>query len=141
MGQFLNLIAMFIFVTTLGFQRLFLTGVYGSFRALRAVDLVLHREDIVVMVVTSLTRMFEYALMLAFPILGTLILIQVTMGLLAKSAPQMNLLMLGFPVSILVAYSVLVVAVPMLMASFDRVLDRSFDDLIRMFTLLRGAER
>ncbi len=141
MGQFLNLIAMFIFVTTLGFQRLFLTGVYGSFRALRAVDLVLHREDIIVMVVTSLTRMFEYALMLAFPILGTLILIQVTMGLLAKSAPQMNLLMLGFPVSILVAYSVLVVAVPMLMTSFDRVLDRSFEDLIRMFTVLRGAER
>ena len=139
MGQFLNLVAMLIFVTTLGFQRLFLTGVYGSFRALRAIDLVLQREDIVIMVVTSLSRMFEYALMLAFPILGTMILIQVTMGLLAKSAPQMNLLMLGFPASILVAFSILVVAVPLLMTQFDRILDMSFEELIRMFTLLRGS--
>ncbi len=140
MGQFLNLVAMFIFVSTLGFQRLFLTGVYGSFRALRAIDLVLQREDIVITVVTSLSRMFEYALMLAFPILGTMILIQVTMGLLAKSAPQMNLLMLGFPASILVAFSILVVAIPMLMSSFDRILDMSFEELIRVFTLMRGVE-
>ncbi len=43
-GQFLNLIAMFIFIVIQGFSRIFLTGVYRSFQAMRAVDLVIRPE-------------------------------------------------------------------------------------------------
>jgi len=136
LGQFLNLVAMFVFVFTAGFQRIFLTGVYRSFQAVRAVDLVLLRDDIVVSMIQGLSGLFENALIISFPILGSLFLVQVVMGLLAKAAPQMNLLMLGFPLSIGVAFIIMLVSIPFLMSAFDRLITIGFDQLHQFF---RGA--
>ena len=136
LGQFLNLIAMFVFVFTKGFQRIFLTGVYYSFLSMRAADLVFLREDIISTILRGLTGLFQNALVIAFPILGTLFLVQVVMGLLAKAAPQMNLLMMGFPISIGVAFLIMLVTIPYLMEAFDRLLTSGFDQLLIMF---RGA--
>ncbi len=136
LGQFLNIVAMLVFVFTAGFQKIFLSGVYLSFRSVRAIDLVLLREDILVAMLRSLSGLFESALLVSFPILGTLLLVQVVMGLLAKAAPQMNLLMLGFPISITVSFVMLLISIPFLMASFDRIIDIGFQQLIDFF---RGA--
>jgi len=136
-GQFLNIIGMLIFVTISGFQQLFMIGVARSFEALRAVDLVLIREDIALEIMSRLSRLFEQALIIAFPILGTLFLIYVGMGLLGKAAPQMNLLILGFPISIFVAFLLLMVAMPVLAEAFERVIGEGFELILRMY---RGAE-
>ncbi len=136
LGQFLNIVAMFVFVFTAGFQKIFLSGVYYSFQSVRAADIALLREDIVLSMLHGLSALFENALIISFPILGTLFLVQVVMGLLAKAAPQMNLLMLGFPLSIGVAYVLLLVTVPFLMASFDRLIDVGFE---RLYEFFRGA--
>ena len=84
MGQFLNLIAMFIFVSTSGFQRLFLIGVQGSFKAMRAIDLVNRRDDIIQFLVRATGALFQQALILSMPVLGTLFIVSVAMGLLSK---------------------------------------------------------
>jgi flagellar biosynthesis protein FliR len=136
LGQFLNIVAMFTFVFTAGFQRIFLTGVYQSFLSVRAIDLVLLREDIVTSMIQGLGDLFANALIISFPILGTLFLVQVVMGLLAKAAPQMNLLMLGFPLSIGVAFIIMLITIPFLMQAFDRLIGVGFDEL-RLF--FRGA--
>ncbi len=136
LGQFLNVVAMFVFVFTAGFQKIFLTGVYYSFQSVRAADIVVLREDIIISMLRGLTALFENALIISFPILGTLFLVQVVMGLLAKAAPQMNLLMLGFPLSIGVAFIIMLISVPFLMATFDRLIDVGFEQLMEFF---RGA--
>ena len=131
LGQFLNIMAMLVFVFTEGFQRVFLTGVLYSFQSVRAVDLVLMRHDIISTMLRGLTGLFGNALIISFPILGTLFLVQVVMGLLAKAAPQMNLLMMGFPISIGVAFLILMVSIPFLVETFDRLIGAGFDTLIR----------
>ncbi|MFW5683721.1 MAG: flagellar biosynthetic protein FliR [Spirochaetota bacterium] len=136
LGQFLNVVAMFVFVVTSGFQKIFLTGVYYSFQTLRAADLVALREDIVISMMQGLSGLFQDALIISFPILGTLFLVQVVMGLLAKAAPQMNLLMLGFPLSIGVAFVLMLVSIPFLMEAFDRLINVGFERLLEFF---RGA--
>lgn len=139
MGQFLNLIAMLIFLTLGGFQKIFLTGVLRSFQAMRAVDLVIHRDSLFSMIFSGMTRLFEQSLIIAFPILGTLFLVSVTMGLLAKAAPQMNLLMLGFPLAIGTAFLVLLVILPILADVFAAVIDYSFEELLRLLSRIREA--
>ena len=136
LGQFLNLVAMFVFVFTQGFQKIFLTGVYYSFQSVRATDLVLLREDLLVTMLRGLSDLFQNALIIAFPILGTLFLVQIVMGLLGKAAPQMNLLVMGFPISIGVAFLVILVTVPFLMETFDRLIGVGFENLLIFF---RGA--
>jgi flagellar biosynthetic protein FliR len=139
MGQFLNIIAMFIFVTIGGFQRLFLSGVYRSFQAMRAVDLLTQKDYLLRVMMSGLSKLFEQALLIAFPILGTLFLISVTMGLLSKAAPQMNLLMMGFPISIGVAYLVIFAILPFLVDAFEKIIDGSFYQILEFFDRAGGG--
>lgn len=129
MGQFLNLIAMFVFVSTQGFQKLFLIGVQGSFKAMRAVDLVSRREDIVGFLVRATGALFQQSLVLSMPVLGTLFVLSVALGLLSKAAPQMNLLTEGLPISLAVTYIILIAALPFMMEAFARLIEAGFNDL------------
>jgi flagellar biosynthetic protein FliR len=129
MGQFLNLIAMFIFVVTSGFQKLFLVGIQGSFSAMRAVDLVARRDDLVPFLVKAVGALFQQALVLSLPVLGTLFIVSVAMGLLSKAAPQMNFLTEGFPISLLVTFFIMLSALPFMMEAFSRLVEASFNDL------------
>jgi flagellar biosynthetic protein FliR len=129
MGQFLNIIAMFVFVSTSGFQKLFLLGVQGSFKAMRAVDLVTRRDDLVQFIVRASGALLQQALILAMPVLGTLFIVTVAMGLLSKAAPQMNLLTEGFPITLTITYVILLTALPFMMEAFSHLIEASFDDL------------
>lgn len=125
-GQFLNLIAMFAFLATGGFQKIFITGVWKSFQALKAADLASRRDDLLSFLLSSLSSVFQQCLIMALPILGTLFVISVAMGLLSKAAPQMNLMSEGFSISIIAAFLIMLAAVPFLMEAFSRMLDNGF---------------
>ena len=133
MSQLFNLIGMFAFLTIGGFQKLFLTGVYKSFKSLRASDLVSGKGFLLNYFMGSLGSLFESALTIALPILGTLFIVSVCMGLLAKAAPQMNLLMLGFPIAIGVAFLILFFFIPFLVDACTRLIEASFNELIRIY--------
>jgi len=128
-GQFMNLIAMFVFVTASGFQRLFVLGVGGSFRALKVADLLSRRDDWYAYVAGSMGSLFLNALVLSFPIFGTLLLVSVTMGLFSKAAPQMNLLTEGFPISIIVAFILMATSMPYMIEAFSSLIDTGFEGM------------
>ncbi len=129
MGQFLNLIAMLVFIAISGTGKFLLVGVLTSFQHLRAVDLVVHKGEIIQLLVSGLGGLFQSALTISFPILGTLILVSIVMGLLAKAAPQMDVLTMGFPLSIGVSFLILFGTLPFLMTTFERIIDGSFQTL------------
>ncbi|MBN1242557.1 MAG: flagellar biosynthetic protein FliR [Spirochaetales bacterium] len=132
MGQFLNLIAMLIFLMNDGFRRLFLMGVWRSFESIRAVDLVLRRELWFDYALRAIGAMFANALVLAMPILGVLMMVSVGMGLLSKAAPQMNLLTEGFPIAIMTAFLLLFSSLPFIVEAFSAIIDAGFDDMARL---------
>lgn len=138
MGQFLNIIAMFVFLYVSGFSKFIVVGVSRSFEALRAVDLVAGKQPLLDIFLRSLGNLFETALTVAFPILGTLFLVSVSMGLLAKAAPQMNLLMMGFPIAIGAAFLILFLVLPLIMNAFGVIIDISFENLHRLILQVGG---
>jgi flagellar biosynthetic protein FliR len=138
LGQFYNLIAMFVFVVLAGLNRIFMVGVYGSFLALNTVTLARAGTTFVQYLVGGLARLFQQALSLAMPIFGTLFVVSVTMGLLAKAAPQLNLMSMGFSVNILLAFFIMVLVLPILLSSFNGIIDASFRDLADIFLILGG---
>lgn len=139
LGQFLNIVAMLVFISMGGMQKFMLKGVSDSFRALTAMDLVVGNERLLKVFMTSLGRLFEAALMISFPILGTLFIISLSVGLLAKAAPQMNLLMIGFPIAIGVAFTILFAAMPFLMETFGKIIDASFVGITSLLSDMRGT--
>lgn len=139
MGQFFNLAAMFVFLSVGGFQKLFLTGVIGSFHAMRAIDFATYHSDFASLLLGSLSRLFEQALIISLPILGTLFLVEVVMGLLAKAAPQLNLLMLGFPLAIIMAFVMILLSLPMILSFFGNIIDLGFEEITGMFTRIHAS--
>jgi flagellar biosynthetic protein FliR len=133
-GQFLNMVAMMVFVMSSGLQKIFIYGVMGSFSAMQAGDIAGARGDLFTLVATSLGGLFQQSLVLAFPILGTLFLLQITMGLFGKAAPQMNLLMLGFPAAIGIAFLVIFLILPFLVEAFDGIIEHAFYQIETMFS-------
>ncbi len=82
--------------------------------------------------VYAFSGMFVVALKIALPILATSFLISVSMGILSKAAPQMNIMMLGFPFQIFAAYGLLIVTSPLIVRIMQVAIERSFKMLTRV---------
>jgi flagellar biosynthetic protein FliR len=126
MGQYLNLIAMLIFLTLNGFTQLFLGGFWRSVQSLSVLSLVQGRETVLAMLLAGLSRLFLDAMVISLPILGTLFLISLSTGLISKAAPQINILTEGFPLSITVAFILIFAIMPFMVETFGRVVDAGF---------------
>lgn len=135
-GQFLNMVAMLIFLTTGGFQRIFYNGIYQSFVNIQPLDFLVRSVSLHKVLLADLSYLFQHGLVIAFPILGTLFLVMVTVGLFGKAAPQMNLMMVGFPIQIGVGFIILIASIPFFTAVFSRVIDRAF---IQLQALIGGT--
>jgi flagellar biosynthetic protein FliR len=129
MGQFFNLLATLIFLVSGGLKKLFLIGIEGSFETFMVTDILFARDNLFEVFSSALGGLFYQAMVLAFPILGTLMLVSISMGLLARAAPQMNLLMLGFPIAIGVAFLVLFLIVPVMVQTVEHFFDEGFVNL------------
>ncbi len=126
MGQYLNLLAMLLFIQVDGFQELFLGGILRSFESLNAFSLVFYKNEFITFLLTGLTDLFFDAMMISLPLVGTLFLISVTMGILSKAAPQMNLLSEGLPLTILTSFLILFLLMPVMCDFFTRSFDIAF---------------
>ena len=139
MGQFFNLVAMLIFMQNHWFQKLFFKGFGESLESLNVFDFILGQEKLVKFLISGLTNLFADALLIALPIMGTLVLITVCTGLLSKAAPQMNLLSEGFPVMILLTFMLLVALFPSMCDFFIRSFNTGLTELIDLIKVV-GAK-
>lgn len=139
-GQLFNFVALFIFITTGAFQKIFIIGVLRSIEYVKATDLFVEQELLLDSAVTAFSTLFTHALIIAFPILGTLILLSVTMGLLAKASPQMNLMMIGFPIQITIGFVMIGFSLPFLIEKFNIILDNNFYFIANIFSQVANYE-
>jgi len=132
MGQYFNLVAMLIFLQNRWAQQIFTKVLVSSFDILNAISLVQQRERIIKFLLSGLTHLFFDAFIIALPIMGTLLLVSVTMGILSKAAPQMNLLSEGFPIMILLSFFILLTLMPQLCDFFTHSFISGFDEIGRL---------
>jgi flagellar biosynthetic protein FliR len=126
MGQFLNMAAMLVFLTLNGFHTLFLGGFWRSIQSLNVMDFMSGRDDVLTMMLSGLSSTFLDAFIISLPILGTLFLTSLATGLISKAAPQINILTEGFPISITVAFVIILAAMPFMVEAFNRVVQSGF---------------
>ena len=91
----------------------------------------------VVRVLVALSgEVFRLGLMLAAPVAGALFAAQVILGVFARSVPQMNMLILGFPLQILIGFTVLALSLPYWSRAFLRALAETIQALAGLGRLL-----
>jgi flagellar biosynthetic protein FliR len=70
----------------------------------------------------SAGRMFEAAIMVALPAATALLVASVSMGLIARSAPQLNIFAVGFPMTLMLGIVALLFSLPLLAPQFEQLL-------------------
>ena len=86
-------------------------------------------------VVTQASRLFALSILLAGPVVLVLFIIDVSLGLLNRAAPQLNVYQVTLTLKSMVGLAVLAAALPLLM---ERSLVAMFETSVALLALLRG---
>jgi flagellar biosynthetic protein FliR len=137
-GQFQTLVATLVFLAIYG-DHMLLSAVYASYTALPVLDFA--DPKLMGMLTDNLMRtvslIFSVSLKLAFPLMGTLIILVVSLALLSKAAPQMNIFMVGFPAQLSVGYLGLVFVAPLFARASARVFELMHGNILSILAVLR----
>ncbi len=137
LGQFAQLLALTI-VLSLGGHIVMLEALSDSLAIAPLASPVVMDEGLRGLVEVA-GRVFVIALRFAAPVIAVLLVGNVVLGVLGRAAPQMNLLMVAFPVQIGVGLFALAAAIPIIgMMMGGWAFDFS-DDFEHLMNLLRGA--
>jgi flagellar biosynthetic protein FliR len=82
-------------------------------------------------------EVFRLGLQISAPVVAALFAANVILGVFARSVPQMNMLILGFPLKILVGFTLLGLSLPHWGRVFLRGLAETFEALRGLPALLR----
>ncbi|MFZ5648350.1 MAG: flagellar biosynthetic protein FliR [Bacillota bacterium] len=132
-AKFLYLLGIVLFFILDGHHML-LAGMAKSFQIVPLGAAVFNGSGALV-IIKSFARMVTVAVQLSAPIIAVILIIDVCLGLLGRTAPQMNIFMLGFPVKIGAGILTLAVMVPLMGMVFQSLYKMMERDL---YTLLKG---
>ena len=105
-SQFLSLMGLMILLS-LDLHHWVLLFVDSSLKSVPLGGFIMSK-DIFHYVIKAVSNMFLVGFMIAFPIIALSLLADVIFGMLMKTMPQFNLLVIGFPIKIMVAFVVLI---------------------------------
>lgn len=91
------------------------------------------REDLFSYLIHATSNMFMVGFMIAFPIIALSWLADIIFGMLMKTMPQFNLLVIGFPIKIMVSFVVLIATFTATMLILKGQMVEAFNSLEMLF--------
>ena len=117
-GQFLNALAMLLLLALNG-HHLLLDGIFYSYQFL-PIDgswPAFGSSNVVEFVVKTFAQTFAIAFQMSIPIVATLFLVDLALGITARTVPQLNIFVVGFPIKIGVSFLVLLIMMAVFIAA------------------------
>lgn len=134
-AHFKNILAILFLLSTNG-HHLLIQGVLSSFDwvSLQAAVPAWMDGRVSTFLLDCIGKMFMIGFMMAMPIMGTLFVVDIGLGIVAKTVPQMNLIAIFPPVKILIHFLVYILVLP----SFFYLLKILFELMFEsMFSILK----
>jgi flagellar biosynthetic protein FliR len=82
--------------------------------------------------------MFTIAFKLALPVLGSLLLAEMVLGIIARTVPQMNIFMVAMPMNIGLGLGLVMVIIPVFVWAFEMQFNQLYQHLSNVLMVLRG---
>lgn len=83
--------------------------------------------------------MFSSGLLLALPLITALLIANLAMGVLARVAPQLNIFAVGFPVTLVSGFIVLMFSMPYFGAAMETLFDQAFRAQAQLIRAATGS--
>lgn len=139
MGQYLYTIALFLLLTVNG-HHLLLDGVFYSYRfiPLEQPWIPFGNENLVEYVITAFNSMFIIAFQMSIPVVGSLFLVDVALGIVARTVPQLNVFVVGLPLKIGVSFLVLIAVMSIMLFVVSQLFETMLSTMRGLMELIGG---
>lgn len=110
-GQFLYTLSL-LFLLSINGHHLILDGIFYSYTFIPLDQLLIPfgNEQMMKFILKIFGQIFVIAFQMSIPIVGSLFLVDIALGIVARTVPQLNIFVVGFPLKIFVSYLILFVA-------------------------------
>nr|WP_309099359.1 flagellar biosynthetic protein FliR [Fredinandcohnia onubensis] len=140
MGQYLYTFAL-LFLLAINGHHLLLDGIFYSYEfiPMEQQTLPFGDENIVEFVLKAFGTMFIIAFQMSMPVVGALFLVDIALGIVARTVPQLNVFVVGLPLKIGVSFVVLFIAMTMIFMLVGDLVDNMLVTMRGLMELLGGS--
>lgn len=140
MGQYLYSFALLLLLALNG-HHLILDGIFYSYQFIPIDKLVFSFGDanVVEFITHSLSKMFVIAFQMSIPVVATIFLVDIALGIIARTVPQLNIFVVGFPVKIAVSFIVLFIVMGTIFSVCQQLFETMFYTMRDVMKLVGGA--
>lgn len=139
MGQFFNILILYVLLSING-HHLILDGIYYSYQFLPLTGFPnfgdAHMGEMIAKLIASV---FAIAFQMAAPLVATLFLVTLALGITGKTVPQLNIFVVGFPLKIIVGFLILFISMGVLIQVMQKVIELMMVVMEELMQLLGGA--
>lgn len=138
-GQFKYTLAL-LFLLTVNGHHMMLDGVMQSLRVLPAEEFLSVGAESIARFMTDLfIEMFIIAFQISLPIVASLFLIDVALGILTKAVPQLNIFAVGLPLKIFVGFVLLLLTMSVFFYLLQVLFEKMMVSMGELISLLGGG--
>lgn len=138
-GSFKNLLATLYFLSVDG-HHMMIRGIISSYKAV-PVDKMwvsLGNENLLLFITKTFSQMFACAFLIAAPIVVALFLVDLSLGIIAKTVPQFNIFVVGMPIKVLASFFLLFILMPAFFVVLGSLFQKMFTAMSELMVLLGG---
>lgn len=138
-GQYLYTIALFFLLTVNG-HHLLLDGVYHSYQfiSLEQAWIPFGNENVIEFILKAFANMFSVAFQMSIPVVATLFLVDVALGIVARTVPQLNVFVVGMPLKIAVSFIVMIALMSVMMVVVSKLFEMLLSTIRDLMVLIGG---
>ena len=138
-GQYFYMIAL-LFLLAVDGHHLIIDGIFTSYQFV-PIDayLPLHEETIAEFIIQTFNYMFTIAFQMAIPIVGTLFLVDIALGIIARSVPQLNVFVVGLPLKIFVSFMAILIFLSLFMTAVENLFGTMLQTMRQLLGIFGGA--
>lgn len=137
-GQYFYMIAI-LFLLSVDGHHLLINGMLHSYDVVPIDSFISFTGNFSEFIVVTFNRLFLIAFQISLPLVGSLFLVDVALGIIARTVPQLNVFVVGLPLKITVSFSVLFFFMAMYIMLVKFLFQTMFEVMDQLMLILGGG--
>lgn len=137
-GQYFYITAL-LFLLSVDGHHLLIDGMYYSYEIIPPDGLIEVGDPFAVFILETFNQMFIIAFQVSIPIVGCLFLVDIALGLIARTVPQLNVFVVGLPLKIGVSFLVLSFFIALYITLSKMLFTTMFDAMHQLMKIIGGV--
>ncbi len=122
-----------IFLIQAGGLYAFISAIFYSYKVLPpGTAEIIGNGNVVYYILSIITNYFVIGVQVALPLVGTVLIIDIALGLLVKAVPQMNIFVVGMPLKLFIGLIVFYLIMPIFYDVYDLLFNESYRAVVNI---------